>query len=96
VLATAALRGFEKADSTARAKKNVLQAIEAVAGVLGNTPAVCRKAYIHPAIIECYMGGTLNEVRLARKIAGLRPDEVVTRAILQQLARGSTRKRKAA
>jgi DNA topoisomerase-1 len=96
VLAATALREFEQADSMARAKKNVVQAIEAVAGVLGNTPAVCRKAYIHPAIIECYMGGRLNEVRRARKIARLRPDEVVTLGILQHLARGTSRKRKAA
>ncbi|MGZ6018834.1 MAG: DNA topoisomerase IB [Phenylobacterium sp.] len=36
------------------ARKNVVTCVKAVAGVLGNTPAVCRKAYIHPAILEAY------------------------------------------
>src|SRR3954467_9114558 len=57
VLAATALREFEKVDSKAQAKKNVLKAIEAVAGLLGNTRAVCRKSYIHPAIIDSYMDG---------------------------------------
>ena len=51
VLACVALRELEGFDSPARAKKNVLQAVEAVAGMLGNTKAVCRKSYIHPGII---------------------------------------------
>ncbi len=48
VLAATALREFDEAGSMAQAKKNVVQAIEAVAGMLGNTRTVCRKSYIHP------------------------------------------------
>ncbi len=42
------------------AKKNVVTCVKAVAGVLGNTPAVCRKAYIHPAVLEAYEAGELS------------------------------------
>jgi DNA topoisomerase-1 len=41
------------------AKRNVAICVKAVAGVLGNTPAVCRKAYIHPAVLEAYEAGKL-------------------------------------
>src|SRR5581483_4035244 len=58
-LAALALRGLEAFDSEAKAKKNVVQAVEAVAKLLGNTPAVCRKCYIHPAIFDGYLDGTL-------------------------------------
>jgi DNA topoisomerase-1 len=36
------------------AKANVVQAIRAAAARLGNTPAVCRRSYVHPAVIEAY------------------------------------------
>jgi DNA topoisomerase I len=58
VLACAALRELQ-ADTQARAAKNVVQAIDAVAGLLGNTRAVCRKSYIHPAIIDAYVDGRM-------------------------------------
>lgn len=38
-------------------KRLLNEAIKAVAGRLGNTPAICRKCYIHPAIIESYFAG---------------------------------------
>jgi DNA topoisomerase-1 len=41
------------------AKKNIVTCVKAVAGVLGNTPAVCRKAYIHPAVLDAYEAGAL-------------------------------------
>jgi DNA topoisomerase I len=41
------------------AKRNVVTCVKAVAGVLGNTPAVCRRAYIHPAVLEAYEAGKL-------------------------------------
>ena len=39
--------------------KEVVRAIEQVAARLGNTPAVCRKCYIHPHVIASYLDGTL-------------------------------------
>ncbi|THD57632.1 MAG: DNA topoisomerase IB [Phenylobacterium sp.] len=42
------------------AKRTIATCVKAVAGVLGNTPAVCRAAYIHPAILEAYEAGALD------------------------------------
>ena len=103
VLACTALQDFEAFDSQAGAKKNVIQAIEAVAGMLGNTRTVCRKSYIHPAIIECYMDGSLAQTvsrraasALRKKVSGLRPQEAAVLALLQRRLLRDARKRKAA
>lgn len=61
VLAAVALREFERAETKAQTKKNLVQAIEAVARKLGNTPAVCRKCYIHPVVLESYLDGVTVE-----------------------------------
>ncbi len=61
VLAAQALNEFKEFDSEAEAKRNVSEAIEKVAARLGNTKAICRKCYIHPAILECYLDKTLPE-----------------------------------
>ncbi|HYZ25247.1 MAG TPA: DNA topoisomerase IB [Rhodopila sp.] len=60
-LAALALQRIEAADSEAKARRNATTAIESVARMLGNTPAVCRKCYIHPAIIESYLDGQLGD-----------------------------------
>ena len=57
VLAAQALARLARFKSQTEAKRNVLRAIEGVASRLGNTKAVCRKAYIHPAIFAAYMDG---------------------------------------
>jgi DNA topoisomerase I len=59
-LAALALQEFERFDSQAAAKKNVRRTVEAVAKMLGNTPSVCRKCYIHPAVFDGYLDGTLS------------------------------------
>lgn len=59
VLACAMLREFDACDTQSQTKKNVVQAIAAVAERLGNTPSVCRKCYVHPAVIESYMSGAM-------------------------------------
>ena len=61
VLAAMALREFEAFDTQAKAKLNLRIAIEKVSTRLGNTPAVCRKCYIHPEVLACYVEGTLAE-----------------------------------
>jgi DNA topoisomerase-1 len=61
VLAALALAQMEEVDSKAAAKKNVITAVEAVARMLGNTAAICRKCYIHPAIITRYLDGRLAQ-----------------------------------
>jgi DNA topoisomerase-1 len=103
VLAATALRELQKVESKAQAKRNVLKAIEAVAGVLGNTRAVCRKSYIHPAIIDAYMDGAMAHALNGRagaavkKIAAkLRRDEAAVLVLLQQRAATQLKQRKAA
>src|ERR1700759_3720749 len=59
VLAALALSEYKKYDSAAEAKRNVVAAIEKVAKQLGNTPAICRKCYVHPEIVDAYMAGDL-------------------------------------
>jgi DNA topoisomerase-1 len=57
--AARALASCAPCDSAAEARRNIVTCVKAVAGVLGNTAAVTRKAYIHPAVIEAYETGTL-------------------------------------
>jgi DNA topoisomerase-1 len=73
VLAACALQEFPDCKSTAHAKRNVGQAVEAVAGVLGNTPAICRKSYIHPAIVDAYTTGSLPRTRRSSKLRSVSP-----------------------
>lgn len=58
----AAARGLcmvPKAGSATEAKRNVNTCVKAVAGLLGNTAAVCRGSYIHPLVLEAYQQGVL-------------------------------------
>jgi DNA topoisomerase-1 len=91
VLACMTLRDYEPFDSIAGAKKNVVSAIRSVAERLGNTPSVCRKCYVHPAVLECYLGGTMTtslEECLKQKVAdsshALRPEELALIHLLEQ------------
>ena len=61
VLAADLLREIGPFETVAQAKKNVAEAIKKVASRLGNTPSVCRKCYVHPAVLEAYMGGISPE-----------------------------------
>lgn len=66
VLAALALRQFERFTTKAEAKRNLVAAIERVAERLGNTPAVCRKCYIHPVVLDSYLAGSTVQVLLDR------------------------------
>lgn len=59
VLAGIALNAAEPFASAAQAKRNVRAAIAQVAERLGNTPAICRKCYVHPEILDAYMDRSL-------------------------------------
>ena len=61
VLAAIALSKQEEFQTKKEAKANIKTAICAVAELLGNTPVVCRKCYVHPLIVEAY----LNRTRIA-------------------------------
>ena len=71
VLAAQLLKDFEAFTSDAQAKKNIVRAVEMVAKRLGNTKAVCRKCYIHPAIFDAYMDGSMLDsiAQRARKVS---------------------------
>jgi len=59
VLALMALRRTARGRGMTESKHNLAAAVKAVAGNLGNTPAVCRKCYIHPAVMDAYLTGDL-------------------------------------
>jgi DNA topoisomerase-1 len=90
VLAAMALREFEIFETKAQAKKNIVAAIESVAKKLGNTPAVCKKCYIHPHVIDSYLEGTLVETlkqraaKISKSIGGLPSDEAAVLRLLQR------------
>lgn len=91
VLACAVLREFETFASATEAKRNVVQAIKKVAAALGNTPSVCRKAYVHPAVLECYMSGVLTpaekdcaKAQVAAAAEALRDEEMAMLKLVQQ------------
>ena len=66
MLAALALQEFEAFDSQAQAKKNVVPRRSSRSpSKLGNTPTVCRKCYVHPEIVACYMEGALPVVAAA-------------------------------
>ena len=91
VLAALALREFESFDSEAAAKKNIVAAIERVAERLGNTPSVCRKCYVHPAILESYVDGSMLEslrIKAEEELSGehlaaLKPEEAAVVGLLR-------------
>ncbi|HEV3394211.1 MAG TPA: DNA topoisomerase IB [Chthoniobacterales bacterium] len=56
VLTAVALNAQHEFENAKQAKANIKTAINAVAKILGNTPAICRKCYVHPAILESYLG----------------------------------------
>jgi DNA topoisomerase-1 len=89
--AAIALGKMEEVDSQAIAKKNVVTAIEAVARLLGNTIAICRKCYIHPAIPTSYLNGTLAgnlrlkaDSEIAQHLHELKPEEAAVITLLRQ------------
>ncbi|MGH9172899.1 MAG: DNA topoisomerase IB, partial [Vicinamibacterales bacterium] len=64
--------------------QTVTRVVEIVAGHLGNTPAVCRACYIHPAILAGLADGTLSRRLSSRRRArrGLSADESAVLALL--------------
>lgn len=91
VATTCALLDLGEYENKTQAKKNVVQAIEKAAEHLGNTPAICRKSYVHPEIIDAYLEGSLlqaietrDEGAVEEALHSLRPDEISVLAFLTQ------------
>jgi DNA topoisomerase-1 len=81
LLAAIKLAELGPADTETEKKKKVVQTVKEVAEELGNTPAVCRSSYIHPAVLKAYEKGVTlaefrpREMRNVRKFARLEPEE---------------------
>jgi DNA topoisomerase-1 len=86
VLAFTILRRCGPAGTAVEAKRNIQTAICSVAEHLGNTPVICRKSYIHGAVIRQYLDGA--PLRTAHRAArGLSGTETAVRALLNSRAR---------
>lgn len=77
-------------ESATRARATITAAIKAAADHLGNTPAICRKAYVHPGILDAYAEGNffptwmqILEGNATPVRPGLDPTEVATLAVLE-------------
>jgi DNA topoisomerase-1 len=91
VSAACTLWRLETFESQTEAKNNVVQAMDAVAKQLGNTPAVCRKCYVHPAVLDAYFDKSLFAVELSQtgqtistSQPNLHPEEAVLLTFLKQ------------
>jgi DNA topoisomerase-1 len=95
--AVRALLQQPKPGTETEAKRQQALCVKAVAGLLGNTPAVCRKAYIHPAVLAAHADGGLNLRRAgserAFELAVLRFLEALHDAAEAEAARPARRKR---
>jgi DNA topoisomerase-1 len=93
LLAVAALRELGPATTEREGKSLVLRAIDKVADQLNNTRAVCRRYYVHPAVFQTYLAGTMLKAlengtakAAAEAAAGLREDEqAVVRLLTKQM-----------
>jgi DNA topoisomerase-1 len=85
VIATVLLTRFGLPASTSERTKTVNRALRAAAHALGNTLAVCRKSYVHPGVIEAYLGEALPPRRARLRAPGLRAGERRTLALLRTL-----------
>ncbi len=81
-----ALARLEPPATDAAARRALVAAITEVAARLGNTPAVCRRCYVHPRVLDDYRDGTLAAVarRRVRSGAGFKTDETMLLALLRR------------
>jgi len=80
VLAAMALKAVGSFENKKQAKTNIRDAIVAVSKILGNTPAICRKCYIHPDVLETYLSGDSIEVLKQKTEEALEREDVDLRA----------------
>ncbi len=83
-MALAVLRELEWQPES-EAKRHVVAMVKEVARQLGNTPAVCRKCYIHPAVLEHFSLGELSKMPKPRVRKGLKAEEVALAMFLERL-----------
>jgi DNA topoisomerase I len=89
LLAALALNVQDPAETKKQAKVNVKTAVCAVAELLGNTPAICRKCYVHPAVVEAYLTKTgipgVSETTKKSRSSRLRSAELAVLRLLTSL-----------
>jgi DNA topoisomerase I len=90
VLTAMALSAQGPAENETQAKENIKVAITAVAKILGNTPTVCRKCYVHPVVLESYLDGDMieglkqkTEETLSENLEDLRAEEAAVMSFIQ-------------
>lgn len=94
VLAAQLLCECKPCTCEAESKRNIVRIVEVVAGRLGNTRAVCRRCYIHPAVLEAYTEGAWKGMgngrgaKRSRSAHGLNGAETVVLALLQRRLSG--------
>ena len=92
------LEELEPFNTAKQAKQNVLRAIERVAERLGNTPSICRRCYVHSAVIDSYLEGSLLHTlkqKVERELRALgelpREEAVVVSLLTRRLAHEAQR-----
>ena len=98
VLAARRLTEAGDFDSQKQGKRLLRAAILSVAAALGNTPAVCRKSYIHPTVVSAWLEGgfALDIAETMDEVAGLRPEESAVLEFLRAMAGKATSPRPSA
>ncbi|MBD9578798.1 DNA topoisomerase IB [Pseudomonas sp. PDM23] len=66
------------------ANRQLKEIIQRVADELGNTPAICRKCYVHPLVVEAFLAGELAGLRKQRKRQNLSAEEATLLAFLSR------------
>jgi hypothetical protein len=91
VLAAWALEELGQFGSQTQAKRQVVAAVESVSTELGNTPAICRRCYVHPEVFGAHLDGSLGDIlekeaarKLSKDLAGLTPEEAAVLALLSR------------
>lgn len=93
VLAAVGFTEVGPAETVSEANRNVRTVIGAVSAILGNTPTVCRKCYVHPVVIDSYLAGTLQlrvktPAGATEEVGQLTPEEqAVLRFLKRELAK---------
>jgi DNA topoisomerase-1 len=90
LLAARELVSLDLADSEHATKRQVNRVLERVADQLGNTPAICRKSYVDPRVIDAHLGRRLRSCAArAHTRNGLKAEECRLLAILESAANGA-------
>ena len=84
VYAMAALRQLV-CESAADTRRHVVATVKEVATLLRNTPAVCKRCYIHPEVIAAFEAGELQSLLPQRAKRHMKVDEAAFAALLAQL-----------